>query len=245
MVNGGLPSLRAWSSCGLRTTFGLANTRAIATTVTTKYHNALHSKNYALTAAPKTTSINDGHPDDYDDHFAYHSKAFAQTATAPQATLVHTADGGPTLIPDEFDPTAISELCAKTKWRLSRDVVINCGGRVGGVGMRYSLHTKIIILLTQPAIGNVRQEILVCVRHAIEIGSSLIRPTIMLRPKNLIKYQNGPVENIDYMFDLKLFDARLRKACPLLPLYKGQLKNMAENWRELAALEICLGKMAR
>jgi hypothetical protein len=111
-----------------------------------EYHYALHSKTYTPPATPKTTSTNNEHLEDYDDHFAHHTKSFKQTATAQaQATPVHAADGGPatTLILDEFDPTPIKELCSQTNWGLSRDVVINCGGRVGGVGMRYSLSTPI------------------------------------------------------------------------------------------------------
>jgi hypothetical protein len=107
-----------------------------------EYHYALHTKNYTSAAATKATNIDSEHPEDYDNHFALHTKTFTQTATAEvQATPVHTADGGPTaaLIPDEFDPAPITELCARTNWGLSKDVVINCGGRVGGVGMRSSL----------------------------------------------------------------------------------------------------------
>jgi hypothetical protein len=114
------------------------------------YHYALHTKIYTpAAAAPKSTNIDNEHPEDYDNHFALHTKTFAQTATADvQATPVHTADGGPTatLIPDEFDENPIRELCAQTSWALSKDVVINCGGRrVGGVGMLRShpLHSKI------------------------------------------------------------------------------------------------------
>lgn len=109
-------------------------------------HYALHTKTYTPTAAPKTANIDGGHPEDYDNHFALHTKTFAQTATAKmQATPVHTADGRPTatLILDDFDPAPIRGLCAQTDWRLSKDVVINCEGRVGGVGMRYSLSSYI------------------------------------------------------------------------------------------------------
>ncbi|KFZ06121.1 hypothetical protein V501_07710 [Pseudogymnoascus sp. VKM F-4519 (FW-2642)] len=100
----------------------------------------------------------------------------------------------------EYDETPIREMCANTSWADSRNVVVNCAARVGGV-------------------GNVRQEFLVCVRQAIEIGASLIRPDIMLRSEGLIEYQNGPVHNMSYLFNLELFDARLRSACPHMPIY--------------------------
>lgn len=73
--------------------------------------------------------------------------------------------------------------------------------------------------LTNYPPGNVRQEFLVCVRQAIEIGAALIRPNIMLRSEGLIEYQNGPVHNMSYLFNLELFDARLRSACPHMPIY--------------------------
>ncbi|OBT50601.1 hypothetical protein VE04_09135 [Pseudogymnoascus sp. 24MN13] len=100
----------------------------------------------------------------------------------------------------EYDEAPIREMCANSSWADSRNVVVNCESRVGGV-------------------GNVRQEFLVCVRQAIEIGASLIRPNIMLRSEGLIEYQNGPVHNMSYLFNLELFDARLRSACPYMPIY--------------------------
>ncbi|OBT95118.1 hypothetical protein VE01_07345 [Pseudogymnoascus verrucosus] len=100
----------------------------------------------------------------------------------------------------EYDEAPIREMCANSSWADSRNVVVNCESRVGGV-------------------GNVRQEFLVCVRQAIEIGASLIRPNIMLRSEGLIEYQNGPVQNMSYLFNLELFDARLRSACPYMPIY--------------------------
>ncbi|OBT78100.1 hypothetical protein VF21_02741 [Pseudogymnoascus sp. 05NY08] len=114
-------------------------------------------------------------------------------------------EGSKELRPDEivlaeYDETAIREMCANSSWADSRNVVVNCEARVGGV-------------------GNVRQEFLVCVRQAIEIGASLIRPGIMLRSEGLIEYQNGPVHNMSYLFNLELFDARLRSACPHMPIY--------------------------
>jgi hypothetical protein len=101
--------------------------------------------------------------------------------------------------------------------------------------MVHRLITKLDILLTQPAIGKVRQEILVCVRHAIEIGASLIRPTIILRPDGVIEFRNGPVHNLGYMFDLEKFNARLRSACPLLPLY-DDLRQLERHGRKLARI---------
>lgn len=77
-----------------------------------------------------------------------------------------------------------------------------------------------------------------CVRHAIEIGAGLVRPTIMLRSEGIIEYQSGPVRDMGYMFDMEMFDARLKKACPQLPLYKdmqaveklGAVSRVARPW---------------
>jgi hypothetical protein len=100
-------------------------------------HYAFHTKTYTPASAPKSTNIDSEPPEDYDNYLA-------KTFTA-QATPVHTADGEPTAtpLPDEFDDTPIRELCAQTSWGLSKDVVINCGGRVGGVGtLFHPLHTN-------------------------------------------------------------------------------------------------------
>ncbi|ELR08011.1 hypothetical protein GMDG_02849 [Pseudogymnoascus destructans 20631-21] len=141
------------------------------------------------------------------------------------ASPVETVKSGSTeLRPDEivlaeYDETPIREVCAKSSWADSRNVVVNCEARVGGV-------------------GNVRQEFLVCVRQAIEIGASLIRPDIMLRSEGLIEYQNGPVHNMSYLFNLELFDARLRSACPHMPIYNdlaevervGEIARVGRPW---------------
>ncbi|KFY23987.1 hypothetical protein V493_05518 [Pseudogymnoascus sp. VKM F-4281 (FW-2241)] len=100
----------------------------------------------------------------------------------------------------EYDEAPLRAMCANSSWEGSLDVVVNCESRVGGV-------------------GNVRQEFLVCVRLAIEIGASLIRPNIMLRSEGLIEYQAGPVHNMSYLFNQELFDTRLRSACPHMPIY--------------------------
>jgi hypothetical protein len=83
--------------------------------------------------------------------------------------------------------------------------------------------------------GNIRQEFLVCVRHAIEIGAALIRPRIMLRNEDLIEYQRGPIQNMSYMFDLETFDTRLRSACPLLALY-DDIREVEKQGRPIARI---------
>ncbi len=173
------------------------------------------------------TALRVGEVPENDNHLDAPIKTFTSASTSsatPQATPVHSEDAASTahVIMEKFDETPLRDLCAQTSWASSADVVINCEGRVGGVGMTCTTIylQRLAFLLTQPAAGNVRQEILVCVRDAIEIGAALIRPTIMLRSDGLIEYQRGPIHNMSYMFDLETFDARLRSACPLLPLYE-------------------------
>jgi len=102
-------------------------------------HFAIHTQTYAATATPKASNVNH---DDYNNHFAFHTHTFIPTAAATkvQATPVKSTNGDPfaTLAMDDFDPSEIKRVCAETHWGLSRDVVINCQGRVGGVGMIYS-----------------------------------------------------------------------------------------------------------
>jgi hypothetical protein len=85
-------------------------------------------------AKPKTTNF--ANPDD-GDHFASHTVPLVPTtaATKAQATQPVESANGAAFAMQEFDPLPIRELCAQTSWVLSKDVVINCDGRVGGVGM--------------------------------------------------------------------------------------------------------------
>jgi hypothetical protein len=46
-----------------------------------------------------------------------------------------SGDVGGGLIMHEYDGAPIKEMCEKTSWNSSEDVVIGCGARVGGVGM--------------------------------------------------------------------------------------------------------------
>jgi hypothetical protein len=57
----------------------------------------------------------------------------------------------------------------------------------------------------------------------------------MLRSEGLIEYQNGPIENMSYLFDLEMFDARLRESCPLLALYED-LRELEKHGRQLARI---------
>jgi hypothetical protein len=144
------------------------------------------------------------------------STSTSTSANNPTPTDSPIIDDGEILIMDEFDGAPIKAMCDQTTWKPAGETIIGCGARVGGVG-RFSSQTPIMKLI---AAGNVRQEILVCVRHAIEIGAGLIRPTVMLRSDNIIEYQHGPVRNMSYLFELEKFDERLKASCPQMRLYE-------------------------
>jgi hypothetical protein len=55
----------------------------------------------------------------------------------------------------------------------------------------------------------------------------------MLRSEGLIEYQQGPIHDMGYMFDLETFEARLRKSCPLLPLYPD-MRALEKHGRQIA-----------
>jgi len=49
-----------------------------------------------------------------------------------------------TVTDDPFDDSSIRQLCSKATWNPER-LVLNCNGRVGGVGKLYSMQTAEII----------------------------------------------------------------------------------------------------
>ncbi|KAH8602693.1 hypothetical protein B0O99DRAFT_531841 [Bisporella sp. PMI_857] len=102
-------------------------------------------------------------------------------------------------IENDFDDSPIRELCDATVW--DRSVVFYCHGVIGGV-------------------GNIKQELLHCLRYAIDAGAGLILPVINLRSHNdLSNLENGTAP-VDYLFDQNLFLNRLGNACPRMPVYK-------------------------
>jgi hypothetical protein len=68
-------------------------------------------------------------------------KEVVVTKPLPPAPPVETVKSGSAeLRPDEivlaeYDETPIREMCANSSWADSRNVVVNCEARVGGVGM--------------------------------------------------------------------------------------------------------------
>lgn len=75
-------------------------------------------------------------------------------------------------------------------------------------------------------IGNVRQELLTCIRWTIESGASLILPSV--RPRSdanstlgeEVKHAYKPAAALDHFFDTDLFLSRMNDSCPQMTIYK-------------------------
>lgn len=96
-------------------------------------------------------------------------------------------------------------MCSDHSW--PNDVVFQCDRIIGGI-------------------GNVRQELLTCIRSAMEVGAALIMPQI--RPRfdtnaslgEEVKHTYKPPVAFDHFFDAKLFLARMSESCPQMTIYK-------------------------
>jgi len=58
------------------------------------------------------------------------------------------------------------------------------------------------------------------IRYAIEAGVGIISPVIQQRDPNLIKINTGNGTDLSYLFDQEVFEARIKWACPRMPIYK-------------------------
>lgn len=121
-----------------------------------------------------------------------------------------------TAVEDDFNDGPISELCAAQEWDSS--VVFTCRGIIGGIGTRISplelLHTY------SWQSGNIRQELLHCIRYTIDAGAGLILPTINVRSENELSNLENGTAPMDYLFDQTRFLSRVEKACPQMVIYK-------------------------
>jgi hypothetical protein len=69
-------------------------------------------------------------------------------------------------------------------------------------------------------VGNVRNELLACLRFAIEAGAGIIVPGITLRSTtDLLSISTQDIAPLSYMFDTELFTTRLRAACPQMEIW--------------------------
>lgn len=100
---------------------------------------------------------------------------------------------------ESYDLSSLRDLCDNVQW--TNNVVFTCDNNAGGI-------------------GNVRNHMLNCIRHAIEARGSLVMPSIILRNKKDIVniYTNNRV-GIDYLFDTPHFNYSLHTYCPQLRIY--------------------------
>lgn len=102
-------------------------------------------------------------------------------------------------VEDDFDQSHIRKMCDSQKW--DQRVVFRCHGIIGGI-------------------GNIRQELLHCIRYAIDAGAGLLLPSINLRSvKDLSNLEDGTI-SMDYLFDQDRFLFRMETACPQMTIYK-------------------------
>jgi hypothetical protein len=101
-----------------------------------------------------------------------------------------------------FEPSAIQNMCPGSPW--PKDLVFKCADAVGGL-------------------NNVRQQILTCVRFAIEFRAAIVFPAIKPRLETnaselVVHAYSGPRE-LDILFDREHFTDRLREGCPQMVVY--------------------------
>jgi hypothetical protein len=101
-----------------------------------------------------------------------------------------------------LDSEAVRSLCAKTEW--NPHLVFTCSNNGGGI-------------------GNVRNSILICVRHSIAAGAGLVMPQLLLRkPDDITDIWTKDHIPFSYMFDQQHFVESLRISCPGLKLYSSE-----------------------
>ncbi|KAL2069416.1 hypothetical protein VTL71DRAFT_14095 [Oculimacula yallundae] len=102
-------------------------------------------------------------------------------------------------IEDDFDHGYIADMCAAQEW--DDTVVFECQNLIGGI-------------------GNLRQEILHCIRYAIDAGAGLILPVIKLRKDDDLSNLESGTTSMDYLFDKDRFLSRMELACPQMRVYQ-------------------------
>ncbi|CZS94915.1 uncharacterized protein RAG0_04728 [Rhynchosporium agropyri] len=102
-------------------------------------------------------------------------------------------------VKDDFKYEYVAEICDQGLWDDS--VVFECQNLIGGI-------------------GNLRQEILHCIRYAIDAGAGLILPVIKLRKEGDLSNLEGGTASMDYLFDKERFLSRMQLACPQMKVYQ-------------------------
>lgn len=118
-------------------------------------------------------------------------------------------------VEDEFDYGYIREMCDDQEWDSS--LVFSCNGAIGGIGTTHPYRDNI---LYSSEAGNIKQQILLCIRYAIDAGAGLMLPTISLRSEDNLSELESGTASLDYLFDQDRFLFRLHNACPRMTVYK-------------------------
>lgn len=109
--------------------------------------------------------------------------------------------------PAPINYTVLQQVCARGQDQDPHNnfrpgLVFTCEGQHGGIGM-------------------LRNQILKCVRHAINAGAALVVPTINLRnPNDLADIETDNEVPLSYLMDHDAFVARLTQGCPGMRLYE-------------------------
>lgn len=104
--------------------------------------------------------------------------------------------------PAPINYTAIQQVCTREPANFRPGLLFTCEGQHGGIGM-------------------LRNQILKCVRHAINAGAALVVPSINLRnPKDLADIETNNEVPLSYLMDHDVFVARLTQGCPGMRLYE-------------------------
>lgn len=104
--------------------------------------------------------------------------------------------------PSPIDYAPIREICTRRPDNFRPGLVFTCEGQHGGIGM-------------------VRNQILKCVRHAINAGAALVVPSMSLRNADDITDIETTTEvPLDYLLDRDAFVARLTEGCPGMRVYQ-------------------------
>ena len=128
--------------------------------------------------------------------------AWSQYANVPVVSQ-EMADANDIFHDPEVDSDTIRNMCGGTQWNDS--LVFKCYNSAGNV-------------------GNVRNSILTCVRHAIEVGANLILPRILnvdgehKQGTTVLYWYTHP---FDFMFDTGHFVNSLQQSCPDMKIYES------------------------
>lgn len=106
-----------------------------------------------------------------------------------------------TEFPTPIDYSPIKEICARNPSNFRPGLLFTCEGQHGGIGM-------------------LRNQILKCVRYAINGGGALVVPSIALRnPSDLTDIETTNEVPLDYLLEREVFVKHLSEGCPGMRIY--------------------------